>query len=206
MVLKNPPRQLPVQPVRPVIKQVAKPQASPKQHLAGLTKTQLCRLIFKHEAMERQRIDTINKQQGLISRQSGALIWQAEKTMEIAKQFPAIKEKEEFKQLLIMSADLVKQAEQFKAFAEKEAKDGTSHGKPGQKLPEETTGKGGGKTLPHAGIQKGTDSLRDPDQEREAGSLHAQPGDQGQDDGRPGREPDGDPGSGGEHPGGGTPG
>ena len=162
-MLKNPP-----QSVRPAIKQIAKPQASPKQHLAGMTKTQLCKLIFKHESMEKQRIDMIQKQQILINKQSKALIWMAKKIGQIAEQFPAIQEKVEFKELLKMAADLVTQAEQFKAFEDKENTDGGSS-------QEEATGKGGGDDSP----EEGTEELRDPDPARVSDQLPAEPGGSG---------------------------
>lgn len=173
MVLKNPPLPSQAQP-----KQVTKPQASPKLHLKGLTKGQLCKLIFKHEEMERQRIGTIQQQQKLISSQGIALVWQAEGIGQVAKHFPAIQEKKEFKGLLELASDLVTQAEQLKSFQEKEKTDGTSS---------EETGKSR-KRLPKAGDEveasgadgnpgkEGTEPLRDADPEREADSLPAQSG------------------------------
>lgn len=178
MVLTNP------QPPQAQPKQVTKSQASPKLHLKGLSKGQLCKLIFKHEEMERQRIGTIQKQQKLINSQGIALVWQAEGIGQVAEQFPAIREKEEFKGLLKLAFDLVTQAEQLKSFQEKEKTNGTSSeetGKSKKRLPRAGGGDeaSGGDGSPG---KKGTEPLRNAEPERKADILPAQSGGADKDD------------------------
>ncbi len=143
----------------------------------------LCKLIFEHEAREKQRVELITNQQALISRQSSALIWTARKIVLVVDQFPAIWDEPEFKELLTITTDLVRQADELEA--KPEVEDGKTT------TPEQKEGSGKGRRhLGKAGIQNQPESLRDLDQGGEVNSLHAQSGDQGQEDGGAGRSPD----------------